>query len=117
MAKDNVVKLDFDYRKNFQTLVKRLKFFEYLDIFHVKRIVVHRTVRGYHVRIVVDRKFEPVEIVLIQALLGSDYKREVLNFERVYKAGKFFNVLHTSREKRKIFDGGFVAFKGWVGRR
>lgn len=117
MAKDNVIKLDFDYRKNFITLVKRLKFLEFMDLIKVERVVVHKTVRGYHVRVVIDRMYPPAVIVAFQSLLGSDYKREILNLERIIKAGKFFNVLHTTRERRKLFEGGFRAFKAWAKRR
>ena len=42
-----------------------------------------RTKRGWHAVICFNRSFSPAEIVAVQAVLGSDYKREALNLSRV----------------------------------
>lgn len=42
-----------------------------------------KTRRGYHVIVRFTRRFSPVEIVAMQALCGSDSKREALNLARV----------------------------------
>lgn len=41
-----------------------------------------RTKRGWHVVIEWDRAFPPVALVALQAILGSDSRREALNFMR-----------------------------------
>jgi hypothetical protein len=43
---------------------------------------VHRTRRGHHVVIHVNRRLSFMRTVLIQALLGSDWKRETFNSRR-----------------------------------
>lgn len=43
---------------------------------------VHATRRGYHVIIVVRGRISFQRVVLIQALLGSDWKRELFNSRR-----------------------------------
>lgn len=40
------------------------------------------TARGFHVKIVLDREYPPPYLVAIQAILGSDPRREALNFMR-----------------------------------
>jgi hypothetical protein len=42
-----------------------------------------RTRRGWHVRIRLTRRLLPAETVALQALLGSDDRRECLNLMRV----------------------------------
>ena len=61
------------------------------DVYRVARIagfgvewVRHdRTRRGWHVVIRTDRKLLPAEQVALQAILGSDPRRELLNIMRV----------------------------------
>lgn len=52
---------------------------------------------GVHVRIEVEESLTDIEVVAMQAILGSDSTREALNFERA-RAGAFANVLHTWRD-------------------
>lgn len=48
-----------------------------------KWVEYYRTRRGWHVTIQWSRKLEPLAIVALQAVLGSDPRRESLNLMRV----------------------------------
>lgn len=46
-----------------------------------------RTARGWHVVIDWDRELSPAETVALQAVLGSDIRREALNLSRILSPG------------------------------
>lgn len=48
----------------------------------VDLVRVDRTARGWHVVIVVRQRMEFTRVVLVQTLLGSDWKRELFNSRR-----------------------------------
>lgn len=48
----------------------------------VERVGIFRTHRGYHVAIAVRNRIGFTRCVLLQALLGSDWKRELFNSRR-----------------------------------
>lgn len=48
----------------------------------VEVVRIRKTVRGWHVRITVRRRVAFWRVVLVQALLGSDWKRELYNSRR-----------------------------------
>lgn len=61
-----------------------------------------RTKHGWHIVIHWERRFLPIEHVAIQAILGSDFRRETLNLMRVLSeprgAGrKRWNILYESK--------------------
>lgn len=60
-----------------------------IDVFPLW-IRLDRTRRGWHLIIQWNRRFRPIEIVAIQAVLGSDLKRETFNLARVF-SGKARN--------------------------
>ena len=69
---------------------------------------VDRTARGFHVIVKLTRNLSPLRVVLVQALLGSDYRRETFNAGRVrvYRhVSRFWrergNVLY-QRHKRSV---------------
>ena len=59
---------------------------------------VFKTNHGWHVYIWVD-SIADIYLPFIQLLFGSDYKREILNFERVYNLEEDWNVLFQDNEK------------------
>lgn len=75
------LKVDFDGpmprdwfdRVRFVTRVHRLP---------VDTIALRRTRRGWHVTVDVPRRIAFMRVVLLQALLGSDWKRETFNSRR-----------------------------------
>lgn len=68
---------------------------------HMLRI--DKTKHGYHLVIVWSETLSKAETVAIQAILGSDYKRELLNLMRVRSKAKgkfceqFWNILYDHR--------------------
>lgn len=54
-------------------------------------ILVERTARGCHVTVKLTRKIAPLRVVVLQLLLGSDYRREA------YNAGRVSAYRHVSR--------------------
>ena len=47
-----------------------------------KSIRCYETKRGYHVRINTVKKLKPVDVQMVQLLMGSDIHREIYNFLR-----------------------------------
>jgi hypothetical protein len=64
-------------------------------------VCYERTARGWHVVIGLSISITPIETVALQAILGSDPRRESLNLMRVLYGGgsdKRWNILY----KRKL---------------
>jgi hypothetical protein len=59
---------------------------------------VYKTVHGFHVYIWIMNTVSDTYLPFIQALMGSDWKRELLNFERILKAESDWNVLFQEKE-------------------
>lgn len=60
----------------------RVRFVARIHRLPVDVISLRRTRRGWHVRIDVPRRIAFTRVVLLQALLGSDWKRETFNSRR-----------------------------------
>lgn len=72
---------------------------------------IHKTERGVHVILTAEwhdkKPLEPTEIVCLQILLGSDFKREAFNLLRAHNLGDApafwqdrWNVLYTEKVRR-----------------
>lgn len=57
------------------------------------------TQHGYHIKVSIFQELEKIEIILLQALCGSDWKREVFNFIRL-KQGRFHNILFEKKYRK-----------------
>lgn len=44
---------------------------------------VYRTRRGWHIEVEVKRRWHPWRVIAVQAILGSDWRRETYNLRRV----------------------------------
>ena len=68
---------------------------------------IDRTARGWHLVVEWNRDFEPAQTIALQAILGSDPKREALNLWRVLSGirtegqKKCWNILY----RRKLGKG------------
>lgn len=65
---------------------------------------VRKTRRGWHVEVELRGRLHPWKVVALQAILGSDYRRETFNLRRVWNwrgldsaARKHWNVLFTRK--------------------
>lgn len=66
----------------------------------------YRTRRGWHVEVAVKRRWHPWRVIAVQAILGSDWRRETYNLRRVAAwrtlpgiARQRWNVLFTQKFK------------------
>jgi len=80
-ARPDLVMCDFDH----EAPVTLLRISEVLHAWGMKAraIEYHRTRRGWHVAMVVDKPMVPASMVALQAILGSDLGREAFNLQRV----------------------------------
>jgi hypothetical protein len=87
-----------DFMRRYQALYRYFRF-KLVDY------EITETRKGYHVRLIIDFPFKVTseEIVLLQLLLGSDWKREMLNYLRVKNGiedwNKLFNVKYRIYKK------------------
>lgn len=76
-----LLKLDFDGRIP-AALMQRMQFVCRAHRLPVMLIETHRTRHGYHVVLHIPRRISFMRVILLQALLGSDWKRETFNSRR-----------------------------------
>ena len=94
----SIIKLDYD-GKTLYTFNKRIWIIPYLGI-TCSRVEKCRTQHGgWHVRITVEEKLKALEIMAIQSLLGSDYRRETYNLFRIMMGMRNWNALFRGTEK------------------
>jgi hypothetical protein len=101
-------RLDYDNREDMREGVRRMRFLlrGLPDTGHVFQMQRHKTRRGWHIEIFSTLSLCPAEMVALQAILNSDYKREAFNLFRVHQlplAPQFWhalpnwNILHTEK--------------------
>ncbi|MEO0303950.1 MAG: hypothetical protein ABIM64_01680 [candidate division WOR-3 bacterium] len=105
-----ILKLDFDFKNRDllkKILKKRLSVLRILGI-DVLSCFVFETCKGYHVYLKINGNFSYIEIIALQALLGSDYKREAFNLKRFRSGlGKEWNILFEKKfdeNGKKIYE-------------
>jgi hypothetical protein len=84
------LKIDIDSKTISQRQVNRMDWiiaFFRLDILDIK---LTESRKGWHIEFIIQNPINDYEIVLLQLLLGSDWKRECFNLLRVH-SGKFKN--------------------------
>lgn len=84
----NVLKLDFDcIEPEFINYVKRIRTtLRIIGVLQLVDVKVMKTHRGYHVYLFINStkyKIMSQDVLCIQALMGSDWKRESFNYLRV----------------------------------
>jgi len=106
-----IARLDYDSREDLRAGLDRMRFLKevvaangyYPGPYRLRR---YRTRRGWHVEIQARIMLEPEVMVALQAILGSDYRREAFNLFRVmalpvapvfWRRLGHWNVLHRER--------------------
>jgi len=109
------LKLDLDGKYGLSTFLDRVWILKYLGI-KVVNVRIHHTMNGFHARLVCDNDIDGVKAAFIQALLGSDYRRELCNLLRIERGSKDWNTLFKQKWKtdklgsevlisQEIYDG------------
>ena len=78
----SVIKLDLDGKNSLGIFLSRMWMIKYLGI-HIDDIKVYDTTNGYHVRIFTSNKFAPLELLLLESILGDDYRRTAIAYLKV----------------------------------
>lgn len=63
---------------------------------------VKSTTNGWHIIVPISNQLTDLEVVLVQVLMGSDYKRELFNTMRVKQNIKEWNVLFNTKYRNNI---------------
>ena len=94
---DDKIKLDIDNKDLAFKLVDRWAWVlsNFQDWFKVKGIKIRETSSGFHVYLSIDRLLTAEDVIILQLILGSDYKREIYNLKRLRQLGKWENILFT----------------------
>ena len=67
----------------------------------IREIKTLRTIHGFHIYITVEKWLSNYDIIMIQSLCNSDWKRETLNFIRL-KQGTFHNILFKKKWRKGV---------------
>jgi hypothetical protein len=94
---DRIIKLDIDGRPDWKRIDSVLMKLREMNCV-LTNGEVYKSPHGWHIYIWTDSITETY-LPLVQVLLGSDWKRELLNFERVMKDEPGWNVLFQEKEK------------------
>ncbi|SRR5258708_5621266 len=76
-----VLRLDYDGpipQAHYRRMVSALRWLRLRPL----AVIYRRTVHGWHVKVAIARYCAPLVVVALQAILGSDPKREVFNLVR-----------------------------------
>ena len=94
---EKVIKIDVD-DKNIAEVIERIKtvkeILEKDANIKIKDFEVYETKNGFHIKCKAENITHPLEIIILQLLLGSDWKRECLNYVRYKKIGERFEKMN-----------------------
>jgi hypothetical protein len=95
-----ILKLDIDSK---EIDIIRFYIISRLLRMNIYSIIKKKTKHGYHLTLEISSPYinDDRDIVLVQCLLGSDYKRELFNFLRVKHKCRRWNVLFTKKYRMK----------------
>jgi len=92
------LRLDLDGKYGLSTFLERTWILKYLGV-KVVGVKIHHTMNGFHARLICDNRIDDVKAAFIQALLGSDYRRELSNLLKIERGSKNWNVLFKQKWK------------------
>lgn len=92
----SLLKLDYDGRQFPPNWMERLGFVARENRLAILWVRIDRTKRGWHLTAQLSKRVAPLRLVLLQALCGSDYRRETFNGVR---AGRLNGVNPFWRER------------------
>jgi len=95
-----MLKLDIDHKKIPWKRMGAVKNICNLR-FDFEKSSIHRTRKGYHLRLALLGNHSDAELCFLQCALGSDFARESLNWMRVKRGEQSWNVLFSMKFKLK----------------
>jgi len=92
------LKLDLDGKNGLDTFLDRMWIMKYLGLKVIDAKVYHTT-NGYHLVLELDNEIDNIKAILIQCILGDDYRRAACLLMRVERGCKDWNVLFKTKYK------------------
>lgn len=104
--------LDLDGKNGLNVFLRRRWVMKYMGL-KTADVRCSHTMNGWHLEIDLDNEIDDVKTIFMQAVLGSDYRREVCNllriergceswnnlFKRKYKVNELGELIQVSEEK------------------
>jgi len=105
------LKIDIDKKDKREFMCRFTAFYRYFKP-KVISYDIKETRKGYHVRLTIDFPFDfsDVDIAFLQLLLGSDWKRELLNYFRIKNKISRWNVLFSKKFRIRV-DGNSIKIR------
>jgi hypothetical protein len=91
--------LDLDGKYGLSTFMDRIWTLKYFGL-KVVQVRVYHTVNGFHAKLKCDNEIDNVRAVLIQVILGDDYRRGLCNLLKIERGCKDWN--HLFKQKWKM---------------
>jgi hypothetical protein len=98
---DQNLLLDIDGVKGFNNLLERLWTLKYLGL-SVVDVHVWSTINGRHVELICDNKIPDMERLLIECILGDDYRRALYNYLKLKQGAEHYDKLYEEKFKTNI---------------
>jgi len=104
------LKLDLDGKYSLSTFLDRIWILKYLGL-RITKVRIYDTTNGFHAQLTCDNQINDVKAAFIQALLGSDYRREFCNLLKIERGSKNWNVLFKRKWKTDKLGNEVVVSK------
>lgn len=90
--------LDLDGKYGLSNFMDRIWILKYLGL-KVLKVRIFHTTNGFHAKILCDNEIDNFKAILIQVLLGDDYRRGLANLLKVERGCKDWNFLFKQKWK------------------
>jgi hypothetical protein len=80
---EHELRIDFDHRENFTEFLTRAQLIRRSLGLNITDIKVYDTTHGYHIYLIIANPITRYEVLLIQLLLGDDYKHSLSGFNEL----------------------------------
>jgi hypothetical protein len=90
--------LDLDGKYGLSNFMDHIWILKYLGI-KILKVRIFHTTNGFHAKILCDNEIENIKAILIQVLLGDDYRRGLANLLKVERGCSNWNFLFKQKWK------------------
>jgi len=92
------LRLDLDGKYGLSNFMDRIWILKYLGIKPLN-VRIYHTMNGFHAKLTCDNQIDDVKAILVQVLLGDDYRRGVCNLLKTERGCKNWNFLFKQKWK------------------